>query len=273
MLLAAVLHATWNAVVKASRDPFNVTLLLVAIGGVVALATALFLPLPNRESWPYLAAAGTLQVFYVLLLAKTLNTGDLSVGYPIIRGTGPLGAAVLSVVFVGESLGLWSSLGVALICAGIFSLALSGGVLRKGTTRPIALAIFAGLLVASYTVVDAVGVRISGAPISYALWSFTLQGIPYAIYYLIWRRRQLVPLLKAHFLRASICALAAGVTYVMVLWAFTLGAIAPVAALRESSVIVAALIGAVFLREPFGRHRVMAAALVAAGIVLLNLRG
>ena len=272
MLLAAVMHATWNAAVKASRDPFNVTLLLVAIGGVMAFIGALFLPLPKPESWPYLAAAGILQVGYVALLAKTLNTGDLSVGYPIIRGTGPLGAALLSTAFVGEALGLWSTLGVALICAGIFSLALSGGVLRKGSTRPIALAVFAGMLVACYTVVDAVGVRLSGEPISYALWSFTLQGAPYAIYFLGWRRRQLGPLMRAHGMRATACALAAGVTYVLVLWAFTMGAIAPIAALRESSVIVAALIGAVFLREPFGRKRVMAACLVALGIILLNLR-
>lgn len=272
VLLAAVMHATWNAVVKASRDPFNVTLLLVAIGGVVAFAVALLLPLPKPESWPYLAVAGVLQVGYVILLAKTLNTGDLSVGYPIIRGSGPLGAALISTFVVGESLGLWAALGVALICAGIFSLALTGGVLRKGSTRPIALAVLAGSLVACYTVVDALGVRISGEPIAYALWSFTLQGIPYAAYYVIWRRRQLGPLLRAHGVRASLCAIAAAVTYVLVLFAFTMGAIAPVAALRESSVIVAALIGAVFLHEPFGRKRIMAACLVAAGIVLLNLR-
>ena len=273
VLLAAVMHASWNAAVKASRDPFQVTLLLVALGGVIAFIVARFLPLPAPASWPYLAAAGVLQVGYIALLAKTLNTGDLSVGYPIIRGSGPLGAAILSAIFVGEALGLWAALGVASICVGIFSLALSGGVLRKGSTRPIALAIGAGLLVAGYTVVDAVGVRISGEPISYALWSFTLQGGPYAIYFLVWRRRQLAPLLRAHAVRATICAIAAGLTYVLVLWAFTRGAIAPIAALRESSVIVAAVIGAVFLHEPFGRRRVLAACLVAVGIVLLNLRG
>jgi drug/metabolite transporter (DMT)-like permease len=285
VLLAAVLHAVWNSLAKAIDDQLVGFMLIDVTGMVVCLAAILVVAPPAVSSWPFIAASACLHVGYKLVLMRSYRLGDLSQVYPLARGVAPLLVAAFAAAFIGERLGPPQLAGVVLVSVGLASLALGGrgptaGPIRGATAvgfpgrlrhPAIAFALGTGAFIAAYTVTDGLGVRHAGTALGYAAWLFLLDGIPIPIYALAARHGTLRAALRPAWGSGAAAGLLSLVAYGLVLWAQTRGALAAVAALRETSVIVAAAIGTVVLGERFGRLRVLAATLVACGIVLLNL--
>ncbi len=265
------MHASWNALVKAGGDRLVIMALAMIFASPFCLLGTLFVPLPNPESWSYIFASIIIHSAYYAFLIHAYRQGDLSQVYPIARGAAPALVAVVAWFWASEALSLREMLGVAVVSLGILSLAWRRRhTLRAGEAGSIAFALLTSLSIALYSVTDGIGVRNAGSAISYIVWLFALEGWPLFLYAL-WRRRgrvgvSFMPNLKTGFGAAVISTLAYGI----VIWAMSLGAMAHVVALRETSVVMAAAIGALALKEPFGARRIAAAAVVAAGAVLLN---
>ena len=271
VLLAAVLHACWNALLKGVEDRL-VTVVLLDLTALVL--SALALPLarsPARASWWLLGLSVLLHAGYKVLLMQSYRVGELNQVYPLARGSAPLLVAGFAGLVLGERLGPWQLAGLAGVCGGLVLLLETGrGGLRGRPMLGFALA--TGVSIAAYTVADGVGVRRSGTDLGYVVWLFLLGGLPIPLYAAAVAGRDLAARMRRR-LGAGVAAGALAVTaYGLVIWAQRRGALAVVAALRETSVLVAALIGSLWFSERFGRRRVLAAACITAGIVLLNLR-
>ncbi|MCW2847919.1 MAG: EamA-like transporter family protein [Marmoricola sp.] len=271
VLLAAVLHAVWNAMAHAIDDQL-VGFALMGVGLTAgSVVIVLVSPLPASESWPYLAASAVLHVAYNALLMWCYRIGEFGQVYPLARGTSPWLVAIAGAVFAGEHLSLIRVLGVVTISVGLASLVFVGGVPTRAARPAIAAALLTGVAIASYTTFDGLGVRHAGSVAGYAGWLFLLQGPVLPLVALGLRRRGLWTQLRPHLLTGLTGGVLSLAAYGLVLWAQTRGALAPVAALRETSVIVGAVIGAVVFGEKFGRWRIVATVLVAGGVVLVTL--
>ncbi|APE22141.1 MULTISPECIES: DMT family transporter [Streptomyces] len=271
VLTAAVTHASWNALAHHIKDQLLSFTLICGGSVLIALVAALFVPLPAAGAWPYLVASALLHVAYMALLMRSFTLGDFGQMYPIARGTAPLVVTALAAVFLDEVPDGGQLLGVAVACAGLTGLAVWG--IRGKGARPHWPALLAagatGLSIALYTVVDGVGVRASGSPLGYIAWLMILQGLAIPGYALWTRRGALPRQLRPYAGRGLLGAALSLSAYSLVLWAQTKAPLAPVAALRESSIIVGAAIGAVLFKERFGGPRIAAAGLMAAGIGLM----
>ncbi|TSB21490.1 DMT family transporter [Streptomyces benahoarensis] len=271
VLIAAVTHASWNAIAHGIRDQLLAFTLVGGGGAVCGLVLAPFTPLPAAAAWPYLLGSAVLHIVYQVLLMQSFRLGEFGQMYPIARGTAPLVVTVLAAVFVGEVPGPWALAGVALASAGLLGVALWG--LRGSGARPqwpaLLAALATGLSIASYTTVDGLGVRASGTSLGYIAWLMLLEGIAIPVYALAVRRRQLLVQLKPFALRGALGGVLSVFAYGLVLWAQTQAPLAPIAALRESSIIVGAAIGALFFKERFGAPRIAAAGLMVVGIGLM----
>jgi drug/metabolite transporter (DMT)-like permease len=267
VLGAALLHAVWNALVKASPDKQLDTVGLAASAGIVAVLLAPFLAVPARDSWPWLAGSVAVHILYFVFLAGAYRWGELSYTYPIMRGGGPMIVALVGALALGEVLPWKETLGVVLICVGILAFA-SGKHDRRATLFAVGNAV----VIAAYTLIDAQGARSSGAPVSYTLWFFAANGVAITAMGSVRRGRPAVAAyLRLHWLRTGIggvCSLAA---YGIALWAMTQAPVALVAVLRETAVIFGAILGALFLNEKMTRRRLAATGAVMAGLVALRL--
>ncbi|MER0244168.1 DMT family transporter [Streptomyces sp. HSW2009] len=271
VLAAAVTHASWNAIAHGIRDQL-LAFTLVSSGGLLCgLGMAAVAPLPAAGAWPYLIASAVLHIAYQALLMRSFRLGDFGQMYPIARGTAPLVVTVLAAVFVHERPDGWQTAGVALASAGLVGLALWG--IRGSGARPhwaaLTAAVATGLAIAAYTVVDGVGVRASGTSIGYIGWLMILEGFVIPAYALATRGRALGAQLRPVAVRGLAGGVLSVSAYGLVLWAQTRAQLAPIAALRESSIIVGAAIGALFFKERFGTVRIAAAGLMVAGIGLM----
>lgn len=275
VLCGAVLHASWNAIVKGSSDKLLDLTQTAVWSGILAAIALPFFPLPGWDvigaAWPYVLASTVVHFFYFLLVASAYKFGDLTLAYPIMRGTGPLLVALLSGPLIGEQLSLFAWLGVALVCSAIFTLGVDGWRKGKAARAGIGFALLNAVVIACYTLLDGLGARISGDGISYMLWLSVFDAFPVGLFVLYrWRG----PVL-AHARKRWPFGIAGGAamvgSYGIALWAMTVAPIASVAALRESSVIFATVLGAIFLKEKFGWTRVAAAVAVVCGAVALKL--
>ena len=225
-------------------------------------------PCPTADCWPYLLGSVAIHIFYNLLLMQCYRLGEFSQVYPLARGTSPLVVSILAAIFIHEHLDLPQIGGVLVVSAGLAVLVLAG---RRPGRAAFAAAVGTGLTIAAYTTVDGVGVRLSGSPVGYIGWLMVLESLCVPMF-AVFRRRDVLLKQPKRILLAGLSAGALSVlAYGLVLWAQTRGALAPIAALRETSVIFGAIIGTLVFREPFGRTRILATVLVATGIVLLNL--
>ena len=238
VLFGALLHASWNALVKSSTDKTLDTALIHVLCSVFVLPVCLYVGPPPPDSWPYILGSLVVHVGYYFALAGAYKHGDLGLTYPLMRGTAPMLVAISSFAFIGETLSLLAWLGVACIC---------GGVLLLGFTKAwwshrkaILFALTNAVLIAIYTVIDAKGARSSG-------------------------------LVRARWPLASGGALASIGSYSIALWAMTVAPVAMVAALRETSVFFAALIGAWFLKEVWTRQRIAGTVAILSGVAALRL--
>jgi drug/metabolite transporter (DMT)-like permease len=267
VLAAAITHATWNAIAHGIRDQ-TLSFGLIGAGGIiVAIPLVIVVAAPRADSWPYLLGSVAIHVFYNLLLMRCYRYGEFGQVYPLARGISPLVVTILAAVFVGEHLALLQLAGVAVVSGGLAALVFAG---RRPGRAALLAAIGTGLTIAAYTTVDGVGVRLSASPVGYIGWLMLLQSLCVPAFALV-RRRDVLAKQPPRILLTGLLAGALSVlAYGLVLWAQTRGALAPIAALRETSVIFGAIIGTLVFREPFGRARIAATVLVAAGILLLN---
>jgi drug/metabolite transporter (DMT)-like permease len=297
VLAAAVTHATWNAIAHGIKDQLLAFGLIGAGGILVAIPLVIVSPVPLSACWPYLLASIVIHVFYNLLLMRSYRYGDFGQVYPLARGTSPLVVTVLAAVFAAERLSVAQVGGVLVVSCGLTLLVLAGRTGRRAAARggsgggagggrggggsggrgaglgraALLAAVGTGLTIAAYTTVDGLGVRLSGSSVAYIGWLMLLESLCVPAWALA-RRRQV--LLSATSWRVLGSGLLAGglsvLAYGLVLWAQTRGDLAPIAALRETSVIFGAVIGTVVFREPFGRWRIAATLLVVIGVLLLN---
>lgn len=277
VLASAAMHATWNALVKVERDRLTAIALINGAGAAMGAVLIAAAPPMAASAWIFLAPSLILQSVYMGVLMMTYRAGDLSQVYPITRGTAPLGVVLFSFL-EGRTPPGAQLLGIAAISCGVGSLAWRRGASRAGAQPqgfrvwiPVVAAAANGLIIAAYTVLDGRGVRDGGSPLAYGGWIFVLYGTPW-IGMALWRRG-LVPFRPEP--RHWVLLFGAGGlcfgSYIAVVYALSRAAAAPVSALRESSVIFAALIGTIILKERFGGRRVAAAALVAVGVVLIRI--
>jgi drug/metabolite transporter (DMT)-like permease len=266
VLVAAVLHAVWNALVKTSHDR-AITLGLVAAGHCIpALALMPFVPVPVAAAFPFIIASTVIHWGYYYFLNISYRFGDLSLIYPIARGTAPVMVALGAMIWADEILSLWAWIGILTVSAGILILA----AVRYADKRGMGAALLTSGIIAAYSVVDGIGIRISGTPIGYVVWLFAAE-IFVAVFVIATRfDRARAISAKARVLGLT-GGLISGLAYALALFAKTLAPIGIVSAVRETSVIFAALIGVYWLGEGPARRRLVAASVVALGVILLAL--
>lgn len=269
VLFGALLHATWNAIIKAGKDKSLDAALVSAGGAVAALPCLPFLPLPVSAAWPFIGASAIFQFIYFQLVAAAYRAGDIGLVYPLMRGVAPLIIAATSSFILKEALSGGALIGTMTICTGILTLSFEA---RKGGRRAIILALSNAVVIATYTYIDGIGARLSGNAISYTLWmSLTPPVLLFA-----WALSQRgVTAVAAHvrynWWRGLIGGGGSIASYGLALWAMTKAPVATVAALRETSILFALFISVVFLKERSSIWRFIAGAIIAAGVLVLKL--
>ena len=275
VLFAALLHASWNAIVKSGKDTFLSTVLVSAGAALISLAVLPFVAAPAPASWPYLAASAVAQLAYYSLLAAAYRAGDMSHAYPLMRGSAPLLVALASWPLIGERLSSMQMGAVACICAGIFGLYFASrqpatARVAKHAGHATAFALGNACVIASYTLIDGIGVRLSGAPAAYTMWIFVLNGAGLLLWTALRRPADLLAYAGTQWRLAAFGGFGTLASYGLALWAMTQAPVAAIAALRETSILFAIAIAALFLRERISPRRYLAIALIAAGAVLMR---
>ncbi|MFD7994496.1 EamA family transporter [Streptomyces mexicanus] len=269
VLLAAVTHASWNAIAHRITDKLVGFTLITGGGLLIGLVLIPFTAVPAAAAWPYLLGSAAVHVLYYALLMTSFRLGDFGQAYPIARGTAPLVVTLLAALFAHEVPDGWAAAGVALSCAGLTGVALWGLRGRRPDWAAIGAALATGLTIAGYTVVDGLGVRASGTSLGYIAWLMAVQGVVIPAWAMA-RLRGRAPAMLRPYAAVGLLGAALSVSaYALVLWAQTRAELAPIAALRESSILVGAAIGAVFFKERFGAPRIAAAGLLVLGIGLM----
>ncbi len=256
---------------KSSADGLLAIWLMTLFAGVLGAVGALFVPLPLAEAWPYLIVSAGIHLAYMLFLVRAYRLGDLSRVYPIARGLAPVVVALLAALFVGERPTIVQAGGLLFCCGAIVSLAFADTSISRVGRRAVVAAVATGLMIASYTVVDGSGVRVAGDPLSYVAWNLLLDGIPLTFVVFFRRSGQIRAFIRSNAVHSMTGGAMAAVAYGIVLWAMSKGAMASVSSLRETSVVFATLIGTRLLGEPLGTRRLVAAVVVAGGLMLLQL--
>jgi drug/metabolite transporter (DMT)-like permease len=278
VLGAALLHATWNALVKARgnagapADPLPATVLVVLGGAIVSALLLPFMTAPAPPSWPFIAASSLTQCAYYLLLIETYRSGDMSHAYPLMRGSAPLLVALANGPLTGEGLKPAQWMATLLICGGVLAMGAAGKAQGAAThRRTTVFALLTACVIALYTLIDGAGVRRSGAPAAYTMWIFLLTGAAVTAWSARGRVRELFRLARDRPLLLPVGGASTVGSYGIALWAMTLAPVAAIAALRETSILFATGIAALFLRERVGRGRLLAVGLIACGAVAMRL--
>jgi len=267
VLFSALMHASWNAIVKSGENKLEEAGLVAGAAAVMAACVLPFAGTPAPASWPWFIASAAIHQIYFVLVAAAYRAGDMGHTYPLMRGTAPLIVALGSAQLLGETLTPASWAGIGLICGGILLLAIH----RHANHRATMIAVANAMVIALYTVIDGTGVRLSGNSVAYVLWLNLLSGVP--LFMLVWLRDRpkVWNMMRTNGLTATIgggCKLGA---YGLALWAMTQAPVAAIAALRESSVLFGVAISTLILRENSGMRRIITAALIAAGAAALKL--
>lgn len=271
VLGAALLHAIWNSLAHAVADRLAGFALIGLVSAVAGGALVVYGPPLPGPAWRYVIISAALHVVYNLLLLASYQLGEFSQMYPLARGTSPWVVAVVAVLVLGRALPVTELFGVLAISAGLLALVLVGGRPGRAQLPALGCAVLTGLTIAGYTVVDGLGVG-SAPLLAYIGWLFLLQGAPTALLALR-RGRRLPEALRRSAVPGLVGGAVSFLAYSGVLWAQTSGALAPIAALRETSIVFGSLIGTVFLGERLGYRRAAAAAVVLLGVLLISVSG
>ncbi|HUE63051.1 MAG TPA: DMT family transporter [Rhizomicrobium sp.] len=267
VLFAALLHASWNAMLKGGRDRlWSMTIMGVAISLACAIVLP-FLPMPAQASWPYLAGSALLHVGYNAFLIRAYRHGEFGSAYPIARGSSPLLVTLVAAAAAGE----WPSppgiAGILLVSGGIISLAFRG---RRLPEAGIFYALGTGIIIAAYTVTDGVGGRLSGNPTAYTLWMCLLWGLTAIPIYLLRRRDGRLWRGSASTSLVAMGGVISLLAYAIVIFAMTRAPMGSVSALRETSVLFAVLLARLFFAEPLTFRRIISALVIAVGALCLE---
>ncbi len=270
VLCAAFLHAIWNAFVKTGDDQL-ISITGIAVGATVtALIFFPFSTAPDPQSWSYIFVSALLHVGYMIALSQAYRYSDFSSAYPIARGTAPILVFAWSFVFLQEVMSTREILAIFGILVGIlvFSTRKLGAVVND--RKALWYALLTALFIASYTIVDGIGVRLSGSVSGYIVWMTILEVFPLLAYTYIRRGPKVFNALTQNAPKMLFAGMIAISGYWIIIWAMTQAPIALVAALRETSIIIAALIGAFYFKEPSGKRRIIAAVIVCISVIILR---
>jgi drug/metabolite transporter (DMT)-like permease len=270
VLFAAFVHALWNAVIKGGGDKFKGMIVLTIAHAVWGGAAVLFLPLPAVASWGWLAASVLIHAGYQTCLALAYSHGDLSRVYPISRGTAPLAVLVFGYYFLSDTITIFQYLGVALLGIGI--LLMARGIFVSNENRKLLIfALGAAAGTAGYTIADGVGARVSENVIAYVAWMFLLTApvLSTSAYFL--RGRAVFSISPSQWRSGFIAGTLSAVAYWIAVWGMTQAPIALVAALRETSILFAVLLGVFFFGEKLDRWKIVAAVMIVIGVIVTRL--
>ena len=274
VLFGALLHASWNVIVKSGTDKYLSAVMVSGAAGLIAVVFLPFVPLPASASWPYMFTSTVFQVIYMFLVAAAYSNGDMSLAYPLMRGTPPLLVALVSGPLIGEVLGTEQWLAVGLISVGVLVMALGRSqaiIAGRNTTRTVIIALVNALFIAGYTLVDGVGVRVSGNAVSYVLWAFLFNAIPVVSWGIWTYRGQLLTHIKQRGHLTIIGGAGTLGSYGLALWAMTMAPVAMVAALRETSILFGVMLSLILLREQISAKRLLGAVLIVGGTMMMRL--
>ncbi len=272
VLFAAMMHASWNAMIKSGLDKLTDTILLSVGAAVVSILIIPFLPFPAAASWPWLGFSIFMQVAYYCLLASVYKKGDFSFAYPLMRGSAPLFTAIATTLLLDETLSKQGWLAILMICGGIICLFIDNLFKKSIQQSVVFLALLNATVIAAYTLLDGMGVRVAGNTLSYILWVFLLNGlgmIGVGFFVQPQKMKQLPPSLWLKGLMSGSLSLC---SYGLALWAMTKAPIALVAGLRETSILFGMAIATFFLKERFGIARFFAVVMIMAGVILMKTR-
>jgi drug/metabolite transporter (DMT)-like permease len=273
VLLAALSHAGWNALIKVGLDPLSTTTLISVGSGIVALALLPLVGLPAAAAWPWLLVSVLIHLVYFASLIESYRTGDLGQVYPIARGSAPLMTATATTILIGEKLSPLGWTGIVALVSGVFLLSARGGrELASIDRRAVGFAFVTALTICTYSVVDGIGVRLAVNSNAYAMWMFVGIALVIVPYALMRDGREVVPAMRLYWRRGFVGGALQVLSYGTVLWAMTLAPIAIVATLRETSVLFGAGIAVIVLKEPLRAVRIVAALLIVCGLVLIRLQ-
>ena len=269
VLFGALLHACWNALVKSSDDKDLDMAVIHLIGSFLAIPLVLVVGWPSAAAWPFIGTSVVIHIGYYLALTGAYRHGELGLTYPLMRGVAPLFVALSATLALGEPLSMLSWGGVLGISCGVLVIGLHRQAFRA--PKAIAFALTNAVVIAIYTVVDGLGVRASGNALQYLATLFLLDGWPFALLMLATRGRALAVYAGHRWPIATLGACASLGSYGIALWAMTLAPVATVAALRETSVLFAVLLGGWFLKESFTVRRLTGACVIVIGVMALRL--
>ncbi|USV98574.1 DMT family transporter [Pseudomonas pergaminensis] len=267
ILFAALLHASWNALLRVGADRlWSMTVMCVAVA-IASSVIAVFLAPPAPASWPYAVLSGVLHVGYNLFLVRSYKVGDLGQTYPIARGSSPILITLCALVFAGETVSTNALIGIVLVSGGIISLAFRQ---RRLAVPSLPYALGTGFFIAAYSVTDGVGARLSGAPMAYTVWMCALWGVLMPLVYIGLRDTRSLFAPRPGVITALIGGLVSLLAYGIVIYAMSHAPMGAVSALRETSVLFAALIGYLFLGESLTVRKVLACVVIATGTMLIG---
>jgi phosphonate utilization associated putative membrane protein len=269
VLFGALLHASWNALVKSSTDKALDTALINLLASFLAIPLIWWFGWPPPQAWPFIAASIVIHIGYYVALSGAYRHGDLGLTYPLMRGSAPLLVALSASVTLGETLSPLAWIGVIGICGGVLMLGLTKTAFD--TPRAVQFALVNAVIIACYTVVDALGVRATGSAMPYVAALFLLDGWPFALIVFARRNWAVGPYIRKRWPVGLGGAAASIGSYAVALWAMTQAPVATVAALRETSVLFAALLGVWFLKEVFTVRRAVGTGVIVAGVMALRL--
>ena len=270
VLGAALLHASWNALIKSGTSKLTSMLILTLVQGGAGGVIALFHAFPSGDVWPWLLASGVFHAGYKLFLSFAYEQGDLSRVYPIARGAAPMLVLALSGFVLSDHLEWLEIVGVIVLGAGILMMA--RGVFSNGESRRLVpLALGSALMTAGYSIVDGLGARVSGNSVMYVAWLFLLDALIFTPICLALRGRGVLRASSKDWLMGGVAAAASYSAYAIAVWAMTVAPIALVTALRETSILFAVLIGWLIMGDRMDRGKGLAAALIVFGVVLTRI--
>ena len=271
VILAALLHASWNLIVKLNLDRFLALFLIQTMMGVLGMGMLLAFAFPAPASWPYAITSGILHTGYNLFLARSYQTGDLSQVYPIARGTAPLMTLAGTWALAGEAVTPLTGAGILLLVIGIWATAISKERRFRLDGLTLFFALGTSVFVAAYTIVDGLGARVSGSPSGYAGLGFALDGALLLAVGIRMRGIGIIRTVAPYWKSGAVGAVLSAVAYWIVIWAMTLAPIAAVAALRESSILFVMLMSLFILKERVTWGRMAGGVLIVAGAAALRL--
>ena len=273
VLFAAACHAGWNALIKVGLDPLSTTTLIAIGAAAVSLVGLPFAGMPAPAAWPWLVGSAVIHLLYFAALIESYRFGDLGQVYPLARGSAPLMTAIASALLIGERLSLRGWIGIVTLGAGVLLLSARGGrEIMQLDRRTVGYALLTALAICAYSVTDGIGARVSQNPQSYVLWLLVANAVVLVPYGLRRDWKGVNATVRQFWLRGLVGGALQALSYGIALWAMTLAPIAVIASLRETSVLFGAIIAILLLKEPLRAARIVAATLIACGLVLIRLQ-